>query len=213
MKLTAVAVNGYGSFGGLAGREKQSQFPAAPGGSRPEGRGPWGVVQTNPICGSQARGHAAVRGTHPTDFAGLPRQTKPISRRGRANLAPPASGLPSAGCTNKAKFTGRPVPGGRNVQNEANLEGRLCKTNPICRTGRRGPPGRGRPVPSGEPIARNEPNFRGRDTPPSPKPEALRLPPPRTIPTSQDLVARFDWSLSRLRAIMAACRGALHNPN
>jgi hypothetical protein len=53
----------------------------------------------------------------------------------------------------------------------------------------------------------------GGDTPPSPKPEALRLLPPRTVPAARDWVARFGWSLSRLGGIMAACRWAFHNRN
>jgi hypothetical protein len=65
----------------------------------------------------------------------------------------------------------------------------------------------------GSQLCKTNPISGGRDTPPSPRPEALRLPPPGTVPTSRNVVARFDWSLSRLRAIMAACRRAFHNPN
>ena len=138
MKLTAVTVNGYGSFEGLAGREKQSQFPAARvvRGPRDGGRGVL-YKQTQFAGHRPADMRRCVVRTLQTS-RGLPRQTKPISRRGRANLAPPASGLPSAGCTNKAKFTGRPVPrrakcaersqsGGPIVQNEPNLPHRQAR--------------------------------------------------------------------------------------
>ncbi len=63
---------------------KRTQFATTTPGPRLGGRGTWSAVQTNPICGSQACGDVAVRGPHPTDFAGSSRQTKPISAQGRA---------------------------------------------------------------------------------------------------------------------------------
>jgi len=140
---------------------KQSQFPATPGGTGPAGRGPWAVVQTNPISGGvpslkcQAGREGQVRQTKPN-------LGKLGYLRAGARLEPMVQ--------NKANC-GR--PGGRDIPlfHYSTIPSfqcrrrRLCQTNPIARSGapRRCPAGPGgargvvqtNPIPALVPIRRS----------------------------------------------------------
>jgi hypothetical protein len=71
---------------------KQSQF----GGKWWKEKRLWLIVQTNPICGSQARPDGAVRGTHATRFCVM-LLAKSAKCRGCGGSAPAACGL-APGC-------------------------------------------------------------------------------------------------------------------
>jgi len=95
---------------------KQSQFPATPGGTRPGGRGAWGVVQTNPICPA---GPGGTEPGEPGSWAVV--QTKPICPAEPGGTEPGDRGR---GLLYKQSQLGLSV---------RTLAGGLRETNPILR--------------------------------------------------------------------------------
>jgi hypothetical protein len=206
-----------GSAGiGGTGRAKQTQFPAVPGGTELPGRGTRGDCAKQSqtwedwamwaraviVCGTASPGSETC-------------ETKPI--RGRPDRRP------GADCAKRSQFPAGPGgmgPRGREaiVQNEANLLRGQGRPSPRPEALTLPPTGRFRgslakrsqfPAPAGavrrggggrclrgSQLRKTNPISGGRDT------DLTKL--GRT---------RFDWPLSRLRAIMTACRGAFPNPN
>jgi len=110
-------------------RAKRTQFPAAPGRSRPGGRGTRGVVQTNPIPAIMPIRRSAFPG-------GQIARNEPNSRRCRVGRGPQGK------CAKRTQFSlgkagSRRAKDAKQTQfapthGEAQApEGQLCKTNPI----------------------------------------------------------------------------------
>ncbi len=177
MKLTTVAANGYGSFGGLGGHAKRSQFPTAPGGTGPQGTGPMMQNEANLLWADRQwtrGGKVAPAGTagperaKRTQFGGVKcakrTQLWPLRRSGRPIIPPfhpsgvPVPRLQGRGQSRETK----PIPG-RAGWGEAGGTGAwgVVQTKPICP----GPTGGGAgprprmPPPTGTSV-QNEANFR-----------------------------------------------------
>jgi hypothetical protein len=144
MKLTTVAANGYGSFGGLGGHAKRSQFPTAPGGTGPQGTGPMMQNEANLLWADRQwtrggkvapAGAAGPERAKRTQFGGVKyakrTQLWPLRRSGRPIIPPfHPSGIPVPRLQGRGQSCEtKPIPGRAGWGEAGGTGGVGCCTN------------------------------------------------------------------------------------